>query len=74
MATVESSRGVHTHDVANQPPPLEDYNVFEADTVLVEAVEREGAGWARDRISAVGALAGSAEIIRMGAEANENPP
>ncbi|MGZ5326600.1 MAG: acyl-CoA dehydrogenase family protein, partial [Solirubrobacterales bacterium] len=74
MATVESSRGVHTHDVANQPPPLEGYNVFEADTVLVEAVEREGAGWARDRISAVGALAGSAEIIRMGAEANENPP
>ncbi|MGZ5337839.1 MAG: acyl-CoA dehydrogenase family protein, partial [Solirubrobacterales bacterium] len=74
MATVESSRGVHTHDVANQPPPLEDYNVFEADTVLVEAVEREGAGWARDRISAVGALAGSAEIIRTGAEANENPP
>jgi len=31
------------HTVANQPPPLSDYNVFEADTALVEAVKREGA-------------------------------
>ena len=74
MATVETSRGVQTHEVSNQPPPLEDYNVFEADTVLVEAVNREGADWAKDRISAIGALAGSAEIQRMGVEANENPP
>jgi hypothetical protein len=35
------------HTVANQPPPLADYNVFEADTVLVEAVDREGADWAK---------------------------
>src|SRR5207248_5091224 len=32
--------------VFNQPPPLEDYNVYGADALLREAVEREGAGWA----------------------------
>jgi putative acyl-CoA dehydrogenase len=63
-----------THAVANQPPPLADYNAFEADRTLVEAVEREGADWARDRLRAVGALAGSAEIRRKAAEANANAP
>ena len=36
-----------THEVLNQPPPLEGYNLFEQDRVLVEALEREGGGWAR---------------------------
>jgi putative acyl-CoA dehydrogenase len=73
MATVERQTG-KTHDVFNQPSPLLDYNVYEADTVLREAVEREGAGWDEERISAVGAVAGSARAIELGAEANENPP
>jgi len=63
-----------THEVANQPPPLVDYNVFEADAPLVEAVRREGAEWAMARISAVGELAGSERILALGASANENPP
>jgi putative acyl-CoA dehydrogenase len=74
MATLERSTGVRTHEVTNQAPPLVDYNVFEADRVLVEAVDREGAGWARDRISTVGAIAGSGETIELGRVANENPP
>ncbi len=74
MATVERNAGVRTHEVTNQPTPLADYNVFEADRVLVEAVEREGADWARGRISAVGALAGSGDTIELGRLANENPP
>jgi putative acyl-CoA dehydrogenase len=73
MATVES-RGASTHEVVNQPPPLSDYNVFEADRPLVEAVRREGGDWAAQRISALGELAGSARIQQLGAEANENPP
>ena len=73
MATVErSSSG--THEVANQPPPLSDYNVFEADRPLVEAVEREGADWARERITAVGEFAGSERAQELGRMANENPP
>ena len=38
-----ATRERHTfgnHTVANQPPPLSDYNVFEADRPLVEAVAR----------------------------------
>jgi putative acyl-CoA dehydrogenase len=75
MATVERrDPGRATHEVRNQPPPLVDYNVFEADRTLVAAVEREGADWARGRISEVGEIAGRAETIRWGFEANENPP
>jgi putative acyl-CoA dehydrogenase len=73
MATVERAT-VGNHEVANQPPPLVDYNVFEADTPLVEAVRREGADWAEPRIAAVGALAGSGHVLALGAQANENPP
>jgi putative acyl-CoA dehydrogenase len=58
----------------NQAPALADYNVFRADRPLVEAVRREGADWALDRVSEVGAAAGSAEWIRKGVEANESPP
>ena len=36
-----------THEVINQVPPLEEYDVFSADRVLGEAVDREGASWAR---------------------------
>jgi putative acyl-CoA dehydrogenase len=73
VATVERT-AFGTHAVANQPPPLVDYNVYEADRVLVEAVRREGADWDEGRIAAVGALAGSERFQTLGAQANENPP
>ncbi len=72
--SVLERRGADTHEVANQPPPLVDYNVFESDRPLLESVEREGAHWAKERLRAIGALAGSAEIRRNAVEANENPP
>jgi putative acyl-CoA dehydrogenase len=62
------------HEVANQPPPLVDYNVFEADRPLVESVRREGAEWAQARIAAAGAYAGSGEAQELGRLANENGP
>jgi putative acyl-CoA dehydrogenase len=75
MAVVDPTRfGLEpTHEVLNQSPPLEDYNVFEQDAALVEALEREGGGWAADRCRAVGAISG-AEAIEWGRQANENPP
>jgi len=73
MATVERPT-FGNHEVANQPPPLVDYNLFEGDTVLTEAVRREGAEWAESRISAVGAIAGSEHVQALGAQANESPP
>jgi putative acyl-CoA dehydrogenase len=74
VATVERRSGGRTHEVVNQPPPLVDYNLYAADRVLVEAVRREGAGWAEGRISEVGGLAGSERVQTLGAQANENPP
>ena len=75
MATTERPRGdAATHEVANQATPLEGYNTFESDEVLVEALRREGGEWAEDRVSEVGAFSGSARAIRWGFEANENPP
>ena len=63
-----------THEVLNQPPPLEDYNLYLADPVLDNAMAREGAGGSRDRLVEFGAFAGSAEYYRMAAEANRNDP
>jgi putative acyl-CoA dehydrogenase len=74
MATRERLIPVGTHTVANQPPPLVDYDVFAADRVLGEAARREGAEWAVERIAAVGAYAGSGRAQELGRLANENPP
>jgi putative acyl-CoA dehydrogenase len=63
-----------THDVVNQPPPLEGYDVFRQDQALVEGLHREGAAWADDRLHELGVLAGSAEAIRWGFDANRHPP
>jgi putative acyl-CoA dehydrogenase len=64
---------MRTHDVLNQPPPLADYDVFAADRALGEAVRREGAEWALDRLHAVGRLAGG-EAIAWGVQANRSLP
>lgn len=63
-----------THEVFNQPPPLQDYNVFLQDRALQDAVEGNGAAWARPELEAFGALTGSAATIELGFQANENPP
>lgn len=63
-----------THAVENQPPPLEDYNVYETDPALQDAVAREGAEWAHESLSSFGAWAGSAEAISLGFDANTHKP
>jgi putative acyl-CoA dehydrogenase len=73
MATRES-QAVGNHVVANQSTPLADYNVFASDRVLVEAVRREGADWAEERISDLGAIVGSAHNLGLGMLANEHGP
>jgi putative acyl-CoA dehydrogenase len=73
MATVEGATD-RTHEVFNQPPPLEDYNPFDADRPLVEALRREGAEWAESEARELGAICGSRQTIRWGFEANERRP
>src|SRR5689334_10925363 len=63
-----------THDVTNQSPPLEDYNVLETDPSLQAAVTAFCADWARPRLTALGALAGSAQTIALARQANRNTP
>ncbi|HYU36171.1 MAG TPA: acyl-CoA dehydrogenase family protein [Thermoanaerobaculia bacterium] len=63
-----------THTVFNQPPPLEGYNVFASDRALVEALQREGAAWAEERVRELGEIAGRAETIAWGFQANEHRP
>jgi putative acyl-CoA dehydrogenase len=61
-------------EVLNQPPPLVDYNLFDADAPLREALEREGASWALDVVRDLGRIAGTEEAINWGFQANSNPP
>ena len=65
---------MNTHEVINQPPPLEGYNLFTADRVLCDAVRREGAAWAGESIRAFGELAGRRDVIELGHLANRHPP
>ncbi|HVM35140.1 MAG TPA: isovaleryl-CoA dehydrogenase [Actinomycetota bacterium] len=69
-----SPRPSTTHEVANQPPPLENLDLYEHNRPLVEAVRRHDAAWAEDRLHGLGVEAGSAEILSAGVDANENPP
>jgi putative acyl-CoA dehydrogenase len=62
------------YDVANQPPPLVNYNLFEADATLREALEREGGAWAHNVVHELGRMAGTEEAIEWGFQANSNPP
>ena len=58
---------------ANQPPPLEGYDLYGENGPLVEAVAREGAGWADGELRAFGTLLGG-EPLEWGRLANEHPP
>ncbi len=58
----------------NQPPPLENYNVFSSDRPLAGALAGEAPGAARGELTLLGEVAGRAETIALGFEANEHPP
>jgi putative acyl-CoA dehydrogenase len=63
-----------THEVTNQPGALADYNLFEADLALQEAVRREGAAWAEESLWAFGARLGKTDFLKLGELANRYPP
>lgn len=63
-----------THAVRNQPPPLENIDLWARDIALREAVQREGGGWAEAELARFGARVGSAEVIAWGFEANRQRP
>ncbi|MDT7525071.1 isovaleryl-CoA dehydrogenase [Pseudidiomarina sp. GXY010] len=63
-----------THQVENQPPALEDYNLYAEDSALQEAVNREGGAWAQQDLARFGAECGLPERIALGFHANANKP
>ncbi|POD32484.1 DNA alkylation response protein [Pseudomonas syringae pv. syringae] len=62
-----------THEVTNQPPPLDGANLYRIDVPLQEWSSRFGAGWAQPRIDAYGALAGG-PLMAAGFLANQHKP
>ena len=63
-----------THEVFNQSPPLEDFDLFALDRPLAEAVAANGGASAEKELSGFGQHWGSAAMAARGRVANENTP
>ena len=66
MSSFRPVADLDTHEVTNQPPPLEDVNLFTGDRALLDAVRRAGGEQHEVRLTALGARCGSAEVIDWG--------
>jgi len=73
VASTSTHPPYQTHRVFNQPPPLENYNLFDTDVALQESVQREGAGAFESEIRDYGNLVGTT-FFPLGFQANENKP
>jgi putative acyl-CoA dehydrogenase len=71
--TTQAPDPTQTHEVTNQAPPHAPYDASE-DAALLEALRREGAGWAEDDVRRLGRLAGSAEVQHWAELANTFVP
>lgn len=72
---IEERQHLHqTHEVKNQPKPLENYNLYLEDQPLREAIQRHGADWMEDRLRAFGQHIGRAEFLQLGDLANRFSP
>ncbi len=63
-----------THQVTNVSHELVGTNLYLQDAALQEAVAREGAAWAQGDLEAFGQLAGAADYLALGAQANRYGP
>jgi putative acyl-CoA dehydrogenase len=63
-----------THSVFNQVPLLADANLFALNLPLREAVEREGAAWAKETLHTLGATLGASQTLTWADLANAHPP
>ena len=70
---MKPSLHAETHEVFNQVPSLDGANLYRLDLPLQEWVRRYDGGWADERLSTYGALAGGA-LMQAGFLANENKP
>lgn len=63
-----------THEVSNQAPELQDYNLYSRDAALVAGVRQYGAGWHEQPLERLGAKLGTAEVLLLGELANRHLP
>lgn len=63
-----------THQVTNVSHELANYNMYEQDIALQQALHREGGGWAEEELRQFGSLTGSADYLELGHLANKYPP
>ena len=63
-----------THEVFNQPPDFAGRNLFTSDPILRHWALQEGGDWVEAPLTALGAAAGSEEVLAWGEEANRYPP
>jgi len=58
----------------NQPPILENYNLFTSDEALRTAVEANGGAWNNEKAARFGEILGSADVLELGNLANKYTP
>jgi putative acyl-CoA dehydrogenase len=63
-----------THTVENQPPALADVNLYAIDRPLAEGLAREGGGWGKADVAAMGVRIGSAAYQETIRKANATLP
>jgi len=74
MAARDPISTLATHEVTNQPPVFEPYNLYDCDPALKEALRREGGKGAEEKVRAFGERLGSEDAFELGRLANEHPP
>ena len=74
LAAPASARFAPTHEVSNQAVPYEGRDLLADDVALGEALAREGAAWAVDRVRDAAVVAGSEEAMEHGRRAERNDP
>jgi putative acyl-CoA dehydrogenase len=65
---------VTANESANHPDDLVDYNLFTSNAALVDALEREGASAAHERLRRLGDRLGTRAMFALGDAANRNTP
>ncbi|MFZ0572724.1 MAG: acyl-CoA dehydrogenase family protein [Rhodomicrobium sp.] len=65
---------LETHDVTNVPPPLTGRNLYASDAALRDAAGLYGGEWVEAPLLALGAAAGSEDVLQWGEDANRYPP
>ncbi|MDD9998967.1 MAG: DNA alkylation response protein, partial [Rhodospirillaceae bacterium] len=63
-----------THEVANQPPPLPEFNLYEADAALRGGVQAGGGAIHHSRLVEFGERCGAVQTREWAGQANENQP